>query len=244
MSKSVPSAERALKVLEFFALVRRAATMSEVQAALEIPQSSTSVLLHSLEDQGYLEFIPKGRLYRPTPRVTALGAWLKLDTDINLDSDVLDALCKSTRETVLIARQRGSQAQYVRIVLPNEEVQFYMQEGSRRPLSTSASGRALLSAMNDQAVRKLVRRNNNDAKAAGFPMNENDILASVREIRRTGISETNLNHPGTLDYHAIAVLLPTKKNTSPLALCIAGPRQRILKQRRKLIDALRDVVKA
>src|SRR4051812_48214643 len=117
MQDIVKSADRTLRLLEFFAGVKRAATASEIQAALEIPQSSTSLLLHSLVNLGYLEFLRRGRMYRPTQRVRALGVWLAPDSSLNQILEKLEELRKRTRETVLVARRDGPQAHYIRILL-------------------------------------------------------------------------------------------------------------------------------
>jgi len=245
MPKIVKSADRTLRVLEFFALVRRPATASEIEVALDLPQSSTSVLLHSLEELGYLEYLPPGRMYRPTLRVAVLGDWLKPGLSINLMTERLDELREKTCETVMVGRQQGCYVQYVHILLPTTQgVQFYMQEGAKRPLSTSASGRVLLSALTDQAVRRIARRNNAEAKTKALRVDEDVLLASVRKVRRTGISETDAALGGEREIHAIAMTVPRKISAEQISLGIAGPRERVLKRRAELIETLRKWVDA
>jgi DNA-binding IclR family transcriptional regulator len=72
----VKSAARALEVLEYFATRRSPATVGEICSALELPQSSTSVLLKTLLKLGYLDYIRDGRRYFPTAKVAALGNWV------------------------------------------------------------------------------------------------------------------------------------------------------------------------
>lgn len=57
----VKSAGRVLQILEFFDDVKREANVVEICRALGYPQSSTSVLLRSLVQLGYLAYTPKGR---------------------------------------------------------------------------------------------------------------------------------------------------------------------------------------
>jgi DNA-binding IclR family transcriptional regulator len=90
MQTSVKSALRAVQVFEFFLEIRRSATAKEIATGLDIPQSSTSMLLRSLRDHGYLDYDQKERTYLPTPRVTLLGAWL--DTGPIRDGHLIDAL--------------------------------------------------------------------------------------------------------------------------------------------------------
>ena len=233
--KIVKSAERAVLVFEFFSRIRRPATVSEVEEALQIPQSSASVLLRSLAELGYLQYLPDDRRYRPTLRVTLLGDWLKPDLPPDILSERLDELQRRTRETVCVGRQHGSEIHYVYTLRPDQGLQFYMQEGARQPLSTSAAGRVLLSLLNDQLVRRIVRRNNAEE---GLRVDEDFVIEAVGKIRRTGLSETNPAITGDREIHAIATLIPRKAGSEPIALGIAGPKERILKRRSEIIATL------
>lgn len=233
----VKSAARTVLVFEFFARIRRPATASEVEDALQMPQSSASVLLRSLVELGYLEYLPDGRRYRPTLRVALLGDWLKSDLPPDILTERLDELQKRTGETVLVGRQKGSQLHYIYTLNPDQGLQFYMQVGAIQPLSTSASGRVLMSAMSDPAARRIVRRNNADE---GLRVDEARVLQSIAEIRRTGFAETDTAISGEREAHAIATLIPRPPGAEPISLAVAGPRERVLKRRAEIIQILRD----
>jgi DNA-binding IclR family transcriptional regulator len=235
-AKIVKSAERTVLVFEFFSRVRRPATASEVEESLQIPQSSVSMLLWSLVELGYLEYLPDGRRFRPTLRVTLLGDWLKPDLPSDILTERLDELQERTRETVLVGRQHGSEIQYVYSLRPDQGLQFYMQEGARQPLSTSASGRVLLSVLSDQAAKRIVRRN---IAEAGLRIEEGLVLEAIREIRRTGFAETDTTISGEREIHAVATLIPRKAGAEPISLAVAGPKDRMLKRRPEIMEILR-----
>jgi DNA-binding IclR family transcriptional regulator len=236
-AKIVKSAERTVLVFEFFSRVRRPATASEVEESLQIPQSSASMLLWSLVELGYLEYLPDGRRFRPTLRVTLLGDWLKPDLPPDILTERLDELQERTRETVLVGRQHGSEIQYVYSLRPDQGLQFYMQEGARQPLSTSASGRVLLSVLSDQAAKRIVRRN---IAEAGLRIEEELVLEAIREIRRTGFAETDTAISGEREIHAVATLIPRKAGAEPISLAVAGPKDRMLKRRPEIMEILRE----
>jgi hypothetical protein len=71
---AVKSAERVLKILEFFDDIQARATVMDIADTLGLPQSSTSSLLKSLVTLGYLEYEPSNRTYLPTGRVALLGS--------------------------------------------------------------------------------------------------------------------------------------------------------------------------
>ena len=71
----VKSAVRVIEILEFFEAERRALKVSEIVEGLRMPQSSVSTLMKTLAAQGYVEFDPETRRYRPAPRLAFLGHW-------------------------------------------------------------------------------------------------------------------------------------------------------------------------
>ena len=81
-STNVKSAVRVFEVLEFFDTLRRDASLSEIARELGYPASSTSMLLQSMVECGYLAQGEK-RTFRPTPRVKLLGAWIAPVLDPN-----------------------------------------------------------------------------------------------------------------------------------------------------------------
>jgi DNA-binding IclR family transcriptional regulator len=236
-AKVVKSAARTVLVFEFFSRVRRPATASELEDSLQIPQSSVSMLLRSLVELGYLEYLPEGRRYRPTLRVTLLGDWLKPDLPEDILTERLDELQKRTKETVLVGRQNGSHIQYVYTLRPDHGLQFYMEVGAIQPLSTSASGRALLSTLSEQEARRIVRRNNAEE---GLRVDERLVLQSLDAFRRTGFAETDNAISGEREHHAIATLIPRRAGAESISLAIAGPRERFLKRRTEIVEILRD----
>jgi DNA-binding IclR family transcriptional regulator len=236
----VKSAERTLLVFEYFALVRRPASAAEIETALELPQSSTWVLLRSLTDLGYLEYSKETRTYCPTLRVAIFSDWLKPGLSANLVTERLEELRQKTRETVLVGRRQRHQVHYLQILPAGQEVQFYMREGTRRPLCISASGRMLLSTLSDQVVLRIAHKYNAEVKSKNLRIDENHLLTVLKQIRRTGISETDTPLDGKREIHAIATLMTGKTPTEQFSLSVAGPRERVLKRRNELIGILRE----
>ena len=239
-AKIVKSADRTLLVFELFAIWRRAATASEIEAALDMPQSSTSVLLRSLTELGYLEYNPAGRTYRPTLRIAMLSDWMRSTVLESLHAERVDELRDRTGETVLVGRRQGSYIHYVQISRSGQELQFFVHEGTRRPLCLSASGRALLSTLPDDTVLRIARENNETAMVRSDIVDPQRLLQVMQQIRETGLSETSSLLGEERDIHAISTLMPGKTKDEPFSLGIAGPKERVLRQRNSLIAALRE----
>lgn len=236
-AKVVKSAERTVAVFEFFARVRRPVTVSEIEEALQIPQSSASVLLRSLAELGYLECVLGTHKYRPTLRVTLLGDWLKPELPPDVLTERLDSLQYRTRETVCVGRRQGSEIQYVYVLRPDHGVQYYTTEGRRHPLATSAAGRALLSVLDDQVIRRIIRRNIGEKQ---LDLSEQRVMKAINDFRETGFAETDPSITPAREIHAIATLIPRKGRTEAISLTVAGPKSRMLRRRAEIMQIMRE----
>jgi DNA-binding IclR family transcriptional regulator len=228
-----------LLVFEYFSLIRRPATASEIEEALDIPQSSASVLLRCLAELGYLEYVPAGRRYRPTARVAIFSDWLKPTVSENLLTARLDQLRDRTHETVLVGRRHRHYVDFVHIVQSHQQVQFYMRDGAKRHLCLSSSGRMLMTLQSPAANRRVVRCFNAEA-GRGPHIDEAYLLSSVAKARENGFAETETSMDGGSDFHGIAMLMPRGAEGEQYTVCVAGPRERVLRRREDILVAIRE----
>ena len=235
----VKSARRVLDILEYFSVIRRPATVSEVEKALDLPQSSTSVLLRSLVALGYLEYLPGERRFRPTLRVAKLGDWVEHGLPGPLIRE-LEKLRDALQETIILGRRQGAQVQFIYIVAADRPVQFYARLNSLQPMSLSAVGQALLSALPRSTARAIIRRNNAEARAPRFVVDEARLVSALEEARRTGGTETDPEFGGPRDFHVVAKRLPRAPGLEPLAIGVAGPRDRMLADRASILQVLEE----
>lgn len=149
----VKSAARVLEVLEFMADRRRPVTVGELCVALGYPQSSTSVLLKSLQQLGYLAYDSDGRRYHLTLRVPFLGRGLATEAD-DLE-ERMQSLQSATDALVVAAHRTGTDWQIIhRVGSPNERFQV----GATRPLNETALGHVLMAYLDDAEVLRIARR--------------------------------------------------------------------------------------
>jgi IclR family acetate operon transcriptional repressor len=234
---TIKSAERTLAILEFFRETKRSAGVTSISRALQLPQSSTTMLLKSLQRLGYLEYDSIARTFRPTYRVAVLGNWIQQSMFKSGPlTDIMDRIGQATGETVILGLQNGANMQYVHIVAASYAVQLASQVGSLRLMTCSALGRMLLSRKNDGEIRAIVRRNNADADSDARRVVERAFLEEIRQIRINGYAESRGKMtPGA---NVIGVLVPDQ-DTAPLAIGVGGPIERIDARRDDIIKALR-----
>ena len=187
---NVKSATRALEIIELFAIHRQPLSVTEISSALSIPQSSSSVLLHSLSSAGFITRHRKTRKYIPSIRSVFLGNWIHdaLFPDGSLLS-ALDALSHAAQATVRLGVRNNVYVRYVHVSWPkNNSERRGLGPGLAMPICEDALGRALLMAENDRDVCGIVRRANAEADDARIVKVET-FMEELRAHRGAGFVE-------------------------------------------------------
>ncbi|MSQ55238.1 MAG: IclR family transcriptional regulator [Betaproteobacteria bacterium] len=242
----VKSADRTVQILETFAAAGEPLGVSELGRRLAIPVSACYGLLRSLEQRGYLYELGPRKGWYPTLR------WLQQarlvaarDPVLERVSSLLDALCAATGETVVLGKRSGSTVTYLNVVESGNPIRYSAQIGDRKPLHSSAAGKALLGAMAPDAraallaTLKLARVTPNTIVKRDLL--EKDLAAGAQRGWYATRGEN------VADVHAIAA--PVKIDGETYALVLAGPANRMqaglkahaaaLLRARKEIEAIR-----
>ena len=187
---NVKSATRALEIIELFAIHRQPLTVTEISNALSIPQSSASVLLHSLSSAGFITRDRKTRKYIPSVRSVFLGNWIHdaLFCDGSLLA-ALDALSRDAQATVRLGVRNSVTVRYVHVSWPTKDAERRgLGPGLAMPICRDALGRALLMGESDRDVCGIVRRGNAEANGSGVVKVET-FMEELRAHRRAGFVE-------------------------------------------------------
>ena len=238
----VKSAARVIKIFEFFAERREPLTMMEVARALESPPSSTSALLNSLCELGYMDYDRHERTYLPTLRAALLGIWVN-DLFLN-DSSILSLmndLRSKTGETVVLGAQSGLHVQYIHVMRalirrPHAEV----ATGRLRPLLRSAVGQVILSLKENDAIFALARRINAEGSDSAKRVKIEDLMHQIEFCRREnyGYSEGATTPGGGI----IAVQFPSPPHHPPMAIGIGTTISKLREQKTFYLGILRKAV--
>jgi DNA-binding IclR family transcriptional regulator len=240
-SPGVKSATRVLELLELFAEHRRPLKVGEVAALLGIPQSSTSVLLKSLRELGYLAFDRAARGYLPTLRVALLGGWLEQEWPVHASVLALtDDLHRRLGDTLLLGIERGIHVQYIRVLEATRPIRFHLKPNTMRLLPHANVGLVLLALKSDQEVERLVRRIRAERGADAARFTEPQVLRMVAQVRADGYSCTpDIMMDGA---SVIAMPLPAEPVGYPLGIGVGGPTDRILRERDGLVREMRAAI--
>lgn len=238
----VKSATRVLQIFDFFDEIRREAKVHEIAERLNFPQSSTSVLLKSLVELGFMDHDPVSRTFLPTPRIALLGSWE--DGGPMRDGSVvrmMEDLSDRTGEAVVLASRNGPHAQDVRVVQGRGPDALPVPQGMRRLAVRSGTGLVLLLDEPDELVLALCRRANAEAGCGEF-IDHRHVQTELAQARRAGYYfSRGLVTPGV---GALAMRLPAglDRRGRTYAIAIAGRMHDLEPRERELVAILREAV--
>lgn len=235
--ESVKSAQRVLEILEFFDDYRSEATVVQIADSLGYPQSSTSALLKSLVNLGYLHHNPITRTFISSPRVALLGAWI--GDSFAREGDLVQLmrnLNDETGEAVVLITRNGLHAQYIHVVQSKNPDARWIGTGHLRSLASSGSGLAILSTMSDRDVTRLVMRINSEVSSREEIVNIRDLLAKLVEVRRVGYAVAVANNANC---GLVASPLPSSGSRDQLMIGICADGKKILSQAPHFAELLR-----
>jgi DNA-binding IclR family transcriptional regulator len=228
-----------LRVLELFDELQREARVSEIADRLAFPQSSTSLLLKCLEQLGYLTYDPETRAYLPSPRVALLGTWLDSGPVRNgALHRMLEELSRKTGDTVILAARNGIYSQYIHVAQAPSAMRFHVPPGSRRLVTWSATGFALLAGTPEHEIRSLCVRTNAEAPDRQVRIEVSRVLENVKQAREQGyFFSRGLVTPGAGSI-AIPLLSGVDIHQRPLAVAVSGLLDGFVRREKAIVRSL------
>jgi len=183
----VPSVLKAARLLDEVASTREALSLAEIAARLDLPKSSTLSLCTSLTQAGLLTRYEDSTYHLGTHLVDLAHAYLAR-TDLTREFEqALDTLKVLDEDGAVLAVRDGDEVVYVACRNGDRPVGITYRIGMRLPVSCTATGKALISALSDQEVRSLFRRGKplpqltpNSCGAVG------PLLDQLRQVRSQG----------------------------------------------------------
>src|SRR5262245_32754238 len=180
----VKSADRTLDVFELLATEPAGLTVSEISERLGLARSSTHGLVRTLHSRGYL-MENGGRRFHLGARLIQLG--LKVVDRLELRAAArgpLERLVAETGDTALLVVPDHGDLLYVDKFLSDaRDVRTDPRVSSRRPLHCSSLGKALLAALDDVTVLRIVDVMGLEP-ATEFSISDSDVLLADLTLTR------------------------------------------------------------
>lgn len=231
---------RVPEVLMAVAARRGGVGLAELAQQLALPKTSLHRLLRTLEGGGYL--IHAGGLYSPGPESLRLAAVLGRASHLAdfpaCARPVLESLAAETGETVMLSvlSDAGTESIYVDVIESEAPLRFTLRVGNRRPLFSTASGKAMLAFALPEAQKRYIAQ----ADFLQFTTDTSsrkDMPAILKQVRGAGVV---FDRNGIVD-GASGVASPAfDRDGAPFcAVSVAGPTDRLEARRAEFEELVR-----
>jgi IclR family acetate operon transcriptional repressor len=225
MSAVVKSADRTLAILELLIDHPDGLTLVEIQRELEIPKSSTYMLLTTMVSRGFLEQEPGTRRFRVGVRLWQAGQSYVAVSDLeHLAIPYMERLRDEVNETVQLATLDGTDNVYIAKVDADQQLRLASRVGVRLPAYATGIGKALLSQLDDDEIRKRFAGVKFQRFTPQTLTSLSALINAVHEIRQRGYAIDNSEYtPGV---YCIAVPLSGRQGSPRAALSVSFPEVR------------------
>lgn len=227
-STSVKSALRTLEIVEFVVAHPQGPIAQDIAAALDIPVSSTSYLLGTLAERGYL--VRDGRRYRPGPGLARLAAPAASLTLADRVEPLVKVLRSELDETASFMVRTGWEVEALVTEASGQALRYAIEAGHRKSLHSLAAGKAILAMLPDAELTRYFAEVPRVRHTRHTLVEEAPLREALAEVRRTGLAEAHeedtlgicgLAAPAWLDGEAVgafAVAVPEVRFDAKLAV--------------------------
>jgi DNA-binding IclR family transcriptional regulator len=156
---SIQSIERAFSILEAVAAQSDGVGVTEIANRVDLPKSTVSRMLATLDSLAVVERLPDGEGVRLGPKILALALQVPYSRHLAaLARPYLLELAEATGEAVGLCLPDGDQVFYIDQVQSRHHLQVRDWTGSRFPLHVVSSGKVLLAAWEEAALARYLER--------------------------------------------------------------------------------------
>jgi DNA-binding IclR family transcriptional regulator len=200
---TIQSVQKALRVLQAFSPAAPELGAQEIAARVGFPMSVTFKLARTLAAEGFLQQDPLSRRYRIGPGILAVtGAYLSSSPLHREGNEALRAVARTTGHTATLGIRDGHEVLFIAVAEGTHVVRASAGIGDRRPAYATATGKVLLSDLDDDEIRRLYEGRPMVPYTPRTVANVDALLRDVRRVRRRGLAY-NL-HERTADASAVA----------------------------------------
>ncbi|QDG74888.1 IclR family transcriptional regulator [Labrenzia sp. PHM005] len=221
---AVKQIQNALDLIEYFARLKKPASLAEIQHHFGWPRSSAYNILNTLVERGYMYEPARRGGYYPTPRLASVSESIVSADPLNERlSALLEKLAAETGETAIVAAPAGRFSVYLDVIESTSPIRYAAHVGMRIPIHAGASGRALLSLYTPTERANLLSKITFEPYGTNALMNAEDVEAVLAASQKRGWYQSIREYSADL----AAIAIPVVADERRFAIVVAGPQFRL-----------------
>jgi DNA-binding IclR family transcriptional regulator len=179
--------ERALAMLEAVAQEPDGLSNAEISRKLQIPKSSASYILRTLETQGYLNRDEESNKYRVGLKVLSLSRGALSGIDVReVALPVMRHLMEKTNLTCHLAIIDGPDAVYIEKVEPTGFIRMDTWVGRRMRVHATSVGKALVAYIPQERLEKILAERGMEKRTAKTLTTLPKLMKELEKVRAQG----------------------------------------------------------
>ena len=225
-SDQVQSLVRALTIVNRLADSDEGVSLTEVAQQVGLSASTAHRLLTTLEQERYVHYDPERRLWSVGVQAFMTGnAFLKTRALVTLARPHMRALMEASEETVNLAVEDQGAAVYLAQVECRQMMRAFARPGGRVPLHCSSVGKALLSAMPESRLSKILHRQGLPRVTVKTLNTTMALREDLERSRHRGYAIDDEEH--AVGLRCIAAVVFDETSSPVAAVSVSGPMARI-----------------
>lgn len=234
---SVKSAERVLRIFELLSANIDGMTIKEISETLQLPQSSTSGLIKTLLNENYLSVNQQNRFILG-PKLIPVGNAAMESLDISsLGYSSLKELMELVEETVFMAVLADQELVYVAKIDSNRSIRTSAYPGGQKPLYCTGLGKAYLAFMNEDDQAEYLNTIDLKPITKQTITDKKELERELQQYKQQGYSIDDEENEDGL--YCLAAPIFDMNGVIQAAVSVAGPKERMLRQRDAIIKHLK-----
>lgn len=237
-----PSAavERALAMLEAVAQESDGLSNAEISRKLNIPKSSASYILRTLETQGYLTRDAESGKYRVGLKILSLSRGALNGRDVRgIALPIMRHLTHQTGLTCHLAVLDGPEAVYIEKVEPEGFIRMDTWVGRRMRVHATSVGKAIVAHIAQEELEKIARKSGMEKRTPKTITSLPRLLKELEKVRAQGYAVDD--EENNLGARCVAAPVFDDRGAIEAALGLSGTTQQVSPQTMpRILEALKD----
>ncbi|HZQ94225.1 MAG TPA: IclR family transcriptional regulator [Candidatus Sulfotelmatobacter sp.] len=235
--------ERALRMLEEVAQEPEGLSNAEISRKLQIPKSSASYILRTLETQNYLNRDEETGKYRVGLKILSLSRGALSGIDVReVALPIMRHLMEKTNLTCHLAILDGPEAVYIEKVEPQGFIRMDTWVGRRMRVHATSVGKALVAHIPEKKLEKILAERSMERRTPKTITSAARLLKELEKVRAQGYAVDD--EENNLGARCVGAPVFNQQGEIEASLGLSGTIHQVNAQTMpRIIEALKDAAR-